>query len=113
MSARRLTRGVVAVTAAGLLAAALAAGPGAAGTGVSGTVDSLVELTLARTAPDRVAATVNATVSPTQLRVTQAGEGTRTIKTYNDPVAGTRATVRAGGKDDAPELTITYGPAGP
>jgi hypothetical protein len=93
--------------------ALLSAGPGAADTGVSGTVDSVVELTLRRTAPDTVAATVSATVAPTALRATQAGEGTRAIKTYDTPVAGTRTSVRAAGTDDAPELTITYGPAGP
>lgn len=109
MSARRVARGAAAVVVAGLLVAA----PGAADTGVSGTVDSVVELTLERTAPDQVAATVNATISPTQLRVTQAGEGTRVLKTYDNPVAGTRATVRVAGEGDDPELTITYGPARP
>lgn len=107
---RRVLRRTAFVAVAALACVGFAAGPGAADTGVSGTVDSVVSLSLQRTAPDEVAATVSATIAPTALRATPAGEGTRTVKTYNDPVAGTRTTVRATGDG---ELTITYGPAGP
>jgi len=98
---RRIALGVVGAVAAALVAAA----GGAAGTGVTGTVDGMVELSLKRTAPDRVEATVTATVAPTRL----SADG-RELHTYDKPITGARAAARARGTT---ELTITYGPQSP
>ncbi len=94
--------------------AAASAPTGAEETGISGQVESTIELTLAQPAPDRVAATVTATVGGTRLSVAERGQPPRVLRSFGKPLAGERVTVRrtrhgAG----VTEQTITFGPQGP
>ena len=76
---RRVVTGALLV--AGALAAA-SAPTGAEETGISGQVESTIELSLQPSAPDRVQATVTATVGGTQLSVTEPGRSPRVLRTF-------------------------------
>ena len=108
---RRVITG--ALLAVGALAAA-SAPTGAEETGISGQVESTIELSLARSAPDRVQATVTATVGGTQLSVAESGRSPRVLRAFPKPLAGERVSVsmtkRGAG---VTEQTITFGPQGP
>jgi hypothetical protein len=102
-----------ALLAAGALAAA-SAPTGAQETDISGQVQSTIELSLQRSAPDRVQATVTATVGGTQLSVSESGRRPRALRAFQGPLTQERVTVgttkRSGG---VTEQTITLGPQGP
>ena len=108
---RRAVAGTV--LALGALAA-VAAPTGAEETGISGQVESTLELSLRSSAPDRVQATVTATVGATQLSVSEPGHGPRVLRAFPGPTVKQRATVRMTASDaGATEQTITFGPQGP
>jgi formylmethanofuran dehydrogenase subunit E len=87
---------------------------GAEETGISGQVESTIELTLARSAPDCVQATVTATVGGTRLSVAEQGKSPRVLRTFRKPLAGVQVTVRARPQGSGvTEQTITFGPQGP
>ena len=108
---RRAIAGALLV--AGALAAA-SAPSGAEETGISGQVESTIELSLQSSAPDRVQATVTATVGGTQLSVSEPGQSPRVLRAFPGPMVKQRVTVRttasAAGET---EKTITFGPQGP
>lgn len=102
-----------ALLAAGALAAA-SAPTGAQETGISGQVESTIELSLQRTAPDRLQATVTATIGGTRLSVTEPGQSPRVLRAFQGPLAQERVTVRTTKRSAAvTEQTITFGPQGP
>jgi hypothetical protein len=108
---RRVVTG--ALLAAGALAAA-SAPTGAQETGVSGQVESTIELSLRQPAPDRVQATVTATVGGTQLSVSESGQRPRVLRAFQGPLAQERVTVRTTKRSaGVTEQTITFGPQGP
>jgi hypothetical protein len=99
--------------AAGLFAVA-SAPTGAEETGISGQVQSTIELSLQQAAPDRVQATVTATVGGTRLSVSEAGRTPRVLRSFRAAMAREQVTVRTTGRDnDATEPIITFGPQGP
>jgi len=98
---------------AGALAAA-SAPTGAEETGISGQVESTIELSLHSSAPDRVQATVTATVGGTQLSVSERGRSPQVLRAFQSPMAQERVTVRTTASDaSVTEKTITFGPQGP
>ena len=108
---RRALRAALVVTVA---LAAASAPTGADETGISGQVESTVELSLAQPAPDRVEATVTATVGGTQLSVSEPGRSPWVLRAFPRPVAQQRVTVHAAQRGDGvTEQTITLGPQGP
>jgi hypothetical protein len=101
-----------ALLAAGLGAAS--APTGAQETGISGQVESTLELSLQSSVPDRVQATVTATVGDTRLSVSERGRGPRVLRAFHGPMVKQRVTVHATGRDaGVTEKTITFGPQGP
>jgi hypothetical protein len=98
--------------AVGALAAA-SAPTGAEETGISGQVESTIELSLQSSAPDRVQATVTATVGATQLSVSESGRSPQVLRAFQGPMVKERVTVRTTGRDAVTEKTITFGPQGP
>jgi hypothetical protein len=74
-------------------------------TEINGHVDGLVSLSLRNVAPDRVRATVTATIPRTALSVSQPGRPSRTLGAYPGPVTRARATLTA----SAGQQTITFG----
>jgi hypothetical protein len=108
---RRATIG--ALLAAGALTAA-SAPTGAQETGITGQVESTIELSLQRSAPDRVQATVTATVGGTQLSVSEPGQSPRVLRAFEGPIAQERVTVHTAKRSaGVTEQTITFGPQGP
>jgi hypothetical protein len=107
---RRVAGG--ALLAAVALAAA-SAPTGAEETGISGQVQSTIELSVQRSAPGRVQATVTATVGGTQLSVAERAASPRVLRRFRTPMAGARVTVRAAKGGGVTEQTITFGPQGP
>jgi hypothetical protein len=108
----RVVHGAALVVA--VAAAAVASAPtDAEETGISGQVESTIELSLQRSAPDRVQATVTATIGGTQLSVSGSGQSPRALRTFRGPVAQERVTVTTGRDAGATEQTITFGPQGP
>ncbi|HEX5926964.1 MAG TPA: hypothetical protein VFY45_24275 [Baekduia sp.] len=104
---------VGALLASGALAA-VSAPTGAQETGISGQVESTIELSLQQPAPDRVQATLTATVGGTQLSVVAAGRSPRVLRTFRGATAQERVTVRTTKRDaGVTEQTITFGPQGP
>jgi hypothetical protein len=102
-----------ALLAAGALAAA-SAPTGAEETGISGQVESTIELSLQSSAPDRVQATVTATVGGTRLSVSERGRSPQLLRAFQGPMAQQRVTVRRTSSDaGVTEKTITFGPQGP
>jgi hypothetical protein len=102
------------VVGALVAAGALAAPTGAQETDISGQVESMIELSLQQSAPDRVQATVTATVGGTQLSVAEAGRSPRLLRTFRSAMAQERVTVRTTKRDaGVTEQTITFGPQGP
>lgn len=101
-------RRFVSAAALALAVTGLHAAVGVGDTGVSGTVESSIELSL-ESPPGRVDATATATVRSTRLSVTVPGHGPRVLRSFRDPVAYERVTVRAA----ATQQTITFGPQGP
>lgn len=102
-----------ALVAAGALVAA-SAPTGAQETDVSGQVESTIELSLRQPAPDRVQATVTATVGGTQLSVSEAGHPPQVLRAFPGPQVQQRVTVRTAKRGaDVTEQTITFGPQGP
>jgi hypothetical protein len=106
-----------AVTGALLVVGALVAASaptGAQETGISGQVQSTIELSLQPSGPDRVQATVTATVGGTRLSVAERGQRPRVVRAFRKPLAGERVTVRTTKRDTGvTEQTITFGPQGP
>jgi hypothetical protein len=92
---------------------AMSAPTGAQETDISGQVQSTIELSLRRSAPGRVQATVTATVGATQLSVSEPGQGPRVLRTFQGPQARERVTVGTTKRAGATEQTITFGPQGP
>jgi hypothetical protein len=110
---RRTVHGATLVIAAAVAAAA-SAPTGAEETGISGQVESTIELSLQQPAPDRVQATVTATVGGTQLSVSERGRDPRVVRAFRGPVAKQQVSVRATGRGaGVTEQTITFGPQGP
>lgn len=108
---RRAVMGTL-VAAAALVAAS--APTGAQETDISGQVQSAIELSLQSSAPDRVQATVTATVGATQLSVAEPGQPSRVLRAFEGPLAKERVTVRATKRGaGVTEQTITFGPQGP
>ncbi len=108
---RRMARGTLVAV---VVLAAASAPTGAEETGISGQVESTVELSLAQPAPDRVEATVTATVGDTRLSVSAPGRSPRVLRRFRRPLAGERVTVRVTGRSaGVTEQTITFGPQGP
>lgn len=108
---RRVVTG--ALLAAGALAAA-SAPTGAQETGISGQVESTIELSLVRSAPERVQATVTATVGGTQLSVAESGRSPRVLRAFRDPLVRERVIVSTTKRGaGVTEQTITFGPQGP
>jgi hypothetical protein len=108
---RRAVSGVL--LAAGALAAA-SAPTGAQETGISGQVESMIELSLQSPAPDRVEATVTATVGATRLSISEQGRSPQVLRAFRGPTAQERVTVRRTASDaGVTEKTITFGPQGP
>jgi hypothetical protein len=102
-----------ALLAAGALGAA-SAPTGAQETGISGQVESTLELSLQSSVPDRVQATVTATVGDTRLSVSERGRDPRVLRAFHGPMVKQRVTVHATGRDaGVTEKTITFGPQGP
>jgi predicted secreted protein len=104
---------VGALLAVGALAA-VSAPTGAQETDISGQVESTIELSLQQPAPDRVQATVTATVGGTQLSVAEAGRSPRVLRAFRGAIARERVTVRTTKREaGVTEQTITFGPQGP
>jgi hypothetical protein len=110
---RRVAHGATLVLTVAV-AAAVSGPTGAEETGISGQVESTIELSLQQSAPDRVQATVTATIGGTQLSVTGSGRDRRVVRAFRGPVAKRQVSVRATGRSArATEQTITFGPQGP
>jgi hypothetical protein len=94
--------------------AAVTAPTGAQETGISGQVESTIELSLQQPAPDRVQATLTATVGGTQLSVAETGGSPRVLRSFRGAMAQERVTIRTTKRDaGVTEQTITFGPQGP
>jgi hypothetical protein len=110
MRRRAATGALVAVA----VLVAVSAPTGAQETDISGQVQSTIELSLRPSAPDRVQATVTATVGGTQLSVAEPGQPSRVLRAFQGPLVKERVTVHATKRGaGVTEQTITFGPQGP